>query len=52
MARKTISKNLKPLDWLKYLDKGGNDVCDKEAIIALCTKNTQILDVKIEVEHD
>jgi hypothetical protein len=31
------------------LDKGGND---KEDIIALCRKNTDILAVKIEVEHD
>lgn len=35
MARKVIPRNLKTSAWLKYLNKAGNELCNKEEIIAL-----------------
>ena len=50
MARKIIPKNLKPLARLKYLNKGGDELRDKEDIIELCSKISNILDVKQDIE--
>ena len=48
MARKIIPKNLKPSAKLKYIDKGGKELQDKQDILDMMETITEVL----EVEHD
>ena len=48
MARKIIPKNLKPSAKLKYIDKGGKELRDKQDILDMMETITEVL----EVEHD
>ena len=51
MARKIVPRNLKLLARLKDLDKGGDELRDKEDIIELCSKISNILNVEQDIER-
>ncbi len=51
MARKVITRNLKTLAGLKYLNKDGNKLCDKEDIIMLCARFTDVLNTEVKAKH-
>ena len=52
MARKIIPRNLKPLARLKYLNKGGNELQEKEDIIKLCSKISDILNIEQDINQE
>lgn len=51
MARKIIPRNLKTSARLKYLDKAGDELRDKEDIIALCARISYVLSAEVEAER-
>ena len=51
MARKIIPRNLKPLATLKYLYRGGTKLRDKDEIIELAQKISEVLDAEQEIEQ-
>ena len=51
MVRKIIPQNLKPAAKLKYLDKGGAKLREKDEVIELAREISEILDAEYEVEQ-
>lgn len=52
MARKIIPKNLKANARLKYLDKGIDDLRDRDDILKECARITDVLDAEAEIERE
>lgn len=52
MARKIIPKNLKANARLKYLDKGIDDLRDRDEILKECARITDVLDAEAEIERE
>ena len=44
MVRKVIPQTLKPHVWLKYIGKGGKELCEEEDICELCRRISEVFD--------
>ena len=51
MARKIIPKNLKPMARLKYIDKGGKELRDKQDILDMMETITEFLEEENEMSQ-